>query len=577
MLFERHKLGEILIEMGCLAPAEVRLVLERQALLGKRFGEMAMADGLVGEEVLAQALARQFGLGYVDLKQSPPAAELAEVIAPELLARFECVPVRQTEHGFVVAVADPTRLRGLDDLEMLLDLRLDQVVAARSQIVRLIERGQGAQQMLQEVSEDFKLQLVKETDKGEEVLSIEKLTDDSSPIIRLIDSTLFDALNKRASDIHIETSQDGVLIKYRVDGVLFRATEPLDARFQGPIISRIKVMSELDIAERRIPQDGRFKVRLGGGKSIDFRVSIMPSIHGEDAVIRILDKESIAKDLHGLTLDVLGIDEQELVRFRRMIREPYGMVLVTGPTGSGKTTTLYGALTEIYNEQEKLITIEDPVEYQLKGVVQIPVNEKKGLTFARGLRSILRHDPDKIMVGEIRDPETAQIAVQSALTGHLVFTTVHANNVFDVLGRFLHMGIDPYNFVSCLNCVAAQRLVRKICVHCKRPVNYDARVLSESGLNAERYRDYVFYEGAGCRECNGQGYHGRTAIVELLDLDDDLREMILNKAAVSRLKEAARAAGTRFLRDAAVAKLLAGVTTIEEINRVTFVEQTFLP
>jgi type IV pilus assembly protein PilB len=535
-----------------------------------------MAEGLIDEKVLAQALAMQFGLEYLDLEQTPPDPELAEVIPPELMGRFECLPVRKTADGLAVAVADPTRLRSLDDLEMLLDQRLEHVVAAKGQIGRLIERGQGSQQVLQEVSEDFKLQLVKETDKGEEVLSIEKLTDDASPIIRLIDSTLFDALNKRASDIHIETSQEGVVIKYRVDGVLFRATEPLDARFQGPIISRIKVMSELDIAERRIPQDGRFKVRMAG-KSIDFRVSIMPSIHGEDAVIRILDKESIAKDLHGLTLDVLGIDEREKIRLRRMIREPYGMVLVTGPTGSGKTTTLYAALTEIFNEQEKLITIEDPVEYQLKGVVQIPVNEKKGLTFARGLRSILRHDPDKIMVGEIRDPETAQIAVQSALTGHLVFTTVHANNVFDVLGRFLHMGIDPYNFVSCLNCVAAQRLVRKICNHCKRPVNYSREVLDESGLDGARYENYTFYEGAGCRECNGQGYHGRTAIVELLDLTDDLREMILDKTPIGRLKEAARAAGTLFLRDAAVNKVLAGVSTLEEINRVTFVEKVSQP
>ncbi|MGK2945411.1 MAG: GspE/PulE family protein, partial [Desulfuromonadales bacterium] len=329
--------------------------------------------------------------------------------------------------------------------------------------------------------------------------------------------------------------------------------------------------SELDISERRIPQDGRFKVRMGS-KSIDFRVSIMPSIFGEDAVIRILDKESIAKDLHGLTLDVLGIEGHELARFRRMIREPYGMVLVTGPTGSGKTTTLYAALTEIYNEQEKIITIEDPVEYQLKGVVQIPVNEKKGLTFARGLRSILRHDPDKIMVGEIRDPETAQIAVQSALTGHLVFTTVHANNVFDVLGRFLHMGIDAYNFVSCLNCVAAQRLVRKICIHCKRPVTYERQAFEESGLDYDQLKGHAFYEGAGCRECNGQGYHGRTAIFELLDLNDDLRDLIISKASVSRLKEAARAAGTAFLRDSAVEKLLKGETTLDEINRVTFVE-----
>jgi len=575
MAFERKKLGEILVAMGSLAPAEMRLVLDRQPLLGRRFGEVAMAEGLLGEVALAQALAQQFGLEFLDLEQTPLPAELAEVISPEMMVRFECVAVRQDSRALTVAVADPTRLRALDDLEMLLDQRLEHVVAPKGQIAKLIERGQGSQQMLQGVSEDFKLQLVKETDKGEEVLSIEKLTEDASPIIRLIDSTLFDALNKRASDIHIETSQEGVIIKYRVDGVLFRATEPLDGRFQGPIISRIKVMSELDIAERRIPQDGRFKVRMGG-KSIDFRVSIMPSIHGEDAVIRILDKESIAKDLHGLTLDVLGIDEREKVRLRRMIREPYGMILVTGPTGSGKTTTLYAAMTEIFNEQEKLITIEDPVEYQLKGVVQIPVNEKKGLTFARGLRSILRHDPDKIMVGEIRDPETAQIAVQSALTGHLVFTTVHANNVFDVLGRFLHMGIDPYNFVSCLNCVAAQRLVRKICTYCKRPVVYSRDTLEESGLDGARYEHHPFFEGAGCRECNGQGYHGRTAIVELLDLSDDLREMILSKTPISRLKEAARAAGTLFLRDSAVNKVLAGVTTLEEINRVTFVEKVNL-
>ncbi|MEJ2700206.1 MAG: GspE/PulE family protein, partial [Desulfuromonadales bacterium] len=445
-------------------------------------------------------------------------------------------------------------------------------VAAKGKISRLIEKGEGSKRVLKEVSEDFKLQLVKETEKGEEVLSIEKLTADTSPIIRLIDSTLFDALTKRASDIHIETNLEGVIIKYRVDGVLFRATEPLDLRFQSPIISRIKVMSELDISERRIPQDGRFKVRMGG-KSIDFRVSIMPSSFGEDAVIRVLDKESIASDLKGLTLEVLGFTEREQVRFRRMIREPYGMVLVTGPTGSGKTTTLYAALSEINNEEEKIITIEDPVEYQVKGVVQIPVNEKKGLTFARGLRSILRHDPDKIMVGEIRDPETAQIAVQSALTGHLVFTTVHANNVFDVLGRFLHMGIDPYNFVSCLNCVAAQRLIRKICPHCKQEVRHDRETLEESGLSYEKYKDFHFFTGTGCKECHGMGYLGRSAIVELLDLNDEIRELIVNKSPISRLKAAARQAGTVFLRDAALEKVFNGITSLREINRVTFVEE----
>ncbi|MGW8312610.1 MAG: GspE/PulE family protein [Desulfuromonadales bacterium] len=572
MPFEHRKIGEILIEMGALGPAEVRLVLEQQIKSAQRFGETALANGLLTDDMLAQALAQQFGLEYVDLTLELPDPELTDSLPVELPIRYNFIPLQKTEEGLVVAISDPTNVAELDNLEMQLDAPLICRVAARSKIAKQLEQAQGSKHVLQEVSEDFKLQLVKETDKGEEVLSIEKLTDDSSPIIRLIDSTLYDALKKRASDIHIETNLGGVQIKYRVDGVLFRATEPLDGRFQGPIISRIKVMSDLDISERRIPQDGRFKVRMAG-KSIDFRVSIMPSIFGEDAVIRILDKESIAKDLHGLTLDVLGIEGRELVRLRRMIREPYGMVLVTGPTGSGKTTTLYAALTEIYNEQEKIITIEDPVEYQLKGVVQIPVNEKKGLTFARGLRSILRHDPDKIMVGEIRDPETAQIAVQSALTGHLVFTTVHANNVFDVLGRFLHMGIDAYNFVSCLNCVAAQRLVRKICVHCRRPVTYERQTIVESGLDYERYKDHVFYEGTGCRECNGQGYHGRTAILELLDLDDDLRDLIINKASVSRLKEAARQAGTVFLREAAVEKLHNGMTSLEEINRVTFVEQ----
>lgn len=575
MAFERRKIGEVLVEMGALAPAEVKLILEAQAEQRLRFGETAVAEGIVSEDLLAQALARQFGLAYADLSEFQPDPELLSVLPTEILVKQLCLPLSCEQNRWVFAVADPTNVSGLDDLEMRLDADVEFRVAAKKRILALLERDQHANQVLQEVSEDFKLQLVKETDKGEEVLSIEKLTDDSSPIIRLIDSTLYDALNKRASDIHIETGHDGVQIKYRVDGVLFRATERLDNRFQGPIISRIKVMSDLDISERRIPQDGRFKVRIGG-KSIDFRVSIMPSIHGEDAVIRILDKESIAQDLKGLTLDVLGIDEPELSAMRRMIHEPYGMVLVTGPTGSGKTTTLYAALSEIFNEQEKIVTIEDPVEYQLKGVVQIPVNEKKGLTFALGLRSVLRHDPDKIMVGEIRDPETARIAVQSALTGHLVFTTVHANNVFDVLGRFMHMGIDAFNFVSSLNCVLAQRLVRKICPECKTEIRYDQATLDEAGLDGAQLADRVFYRGEGCHACNGQGYHGRTAIVELLDLNDDLRELIISKAPVGQLKEAARAAGTRFLREAAVRKVLAGVTTLEEINRTTFVEKVRL-
>jgi type IV pilus assembly protein PilB len=487
------------------------------------------------------------------------------------MMKYEVVPLEQNDYSLVVAIADPARSAGLDRLEFQLGKNITIKVAAQSQVERFVERGAGSQRVLREASEDFKLQLIKETEKGDEVLSIDKLTSDTSPIIRLIDSTLFDALKKRASDIHIESASDGVVIKYRVDGVLFQATETIDGRFQSPIISRIKVMSELDISERRIPQDGRFKVRLGD-KSIDFRVSIMPTSFGEDAVIRILDKESIAADMKGLTFEALGFAEREMARMRSRIREPYGMILVTGPTGSGKTTTLYAALTEINTSEDKIITIEDPVEYQVKGVVQVPVNEKKGLTFARGLRSILRHDPDKIMVGEIRDPETAQIAVQSALTGHLVFTTVHANNVFDVLGRFLHMGIDAYNFVSCLNCVMAQRLVRVLCRACKHPVRYDSDYLKSFGLTERQCEDGTFFEAPGCKECSGLGFSGRSAIVELLEMSDEMREMIIARRPISALKKKAAENGTIFLRQAALEKVIRGETTFREIDRVTFAE-----
>lgn len=568
----RRKIGEVLVEMGLLTSAEVERILDQKSLLGGRFGDVAIREGFLNEDQIAQAIAYQFNLRYLNLDGFVVDSDLMASLPPGLPARFQFIPVRRLRDGLVVAVADPVNVKRCDDLELQLNLPLTLLVATQSRILKLIDKSSGSNRVLKEVSEDFKLHLVKESEQGDEVLSIEKMTADTSPIIRLIDSTLFDALNKRASDIHIESTLDGVIIKYRVDGVLFRATDPLDGRFQGPIISRIKVMSELDISERRIPQDGRFKVRLGG-KSIDFRVSIMPSIFGEDAVIRILDKESIAEDLKGLSLESLGISPREKDRLRRLIREPYGMVLVTGPTGSGKTTTLYAALSEINSEDEKVITIEDPVEYQLKGVVQIPVNEKKGLTFARGLRSILRHDPDKILVGEIRDAETAQIAVQSALTGHLVFTTVHANNTFDVLGRFLHMGIEPHNFVSCLNCVLAQRLVRKICTKCKKEVFYSDEQLRESGLLPELHRHHPFYEGAGCSACNGTGYHGRAAVVELLVLNDDLRELIINRAPATQLKKAARAAGTVFLRQSAIEKVVEGVSSLREINRVTFAEE----
>jgi len=471
----------------------------------------------------------------------------------------------------VVVVSDPRDQPMFDELSALLSTPLKVAVGARSAIQSMLKKSESSQRVLEDATEGFEIQLLKEDDGGEDSLTVERLTSDISPIIRLVDSVIFSALQRRASDIHIETQDDAVHVKYRIDGVLQPAMRSLQKQFHSSIISRIKVMAELDIAEKRVPQDGRFKLRVPG-KTIDFRVSIMPSVHGEDAVIRILDKESISEQFTELRLDILGFPELELRRFRKYITEPYGMVLVTGPTGSGKTTTLYAALSEIKSVEDKIVTIEDPVEYQLKGITQIPINEKKGLTFARGLRSILRHDPDKIMVGEIRDPETAQIAIQSALTGHLVFTTVHANNVVDVLGRFLNMGVEPYQFVSALNCVLAQRLVRLICAHCKRPATITEAALTESGLDPAMLANTRFFEGAGCLECGGTGYKGRTAICELLDLTDPIRDMILDRRPTSEIKKAAREEGMRFLRDSAVEQVLLGRTTLREINKVTFVE-----
>jgi type IV pilus assembly protein PilB len=518
----------------------------------------------------ARHLADRYLLEFIDMDTFRIDQELFRSIPAELMLRYGFVPYRRVGKALEIVVSDPTDLPMIDELGVLLATPIKVVVGPRSAIDSILKKSESSQRVLEDATESFQLQLLKEED-GEDSLTVERLTSDISPVIKLVDSTIYTAIQRRASDIHIETADDAVNVKYRIDGVLQPAMRPIAKQFHSSILSRIKVMAELDIAEKRVPQDGRFKLRMPG-KTIDFRVSIMPSVHGEDAVIRILDKESISEQFTELRLDILGFPEAELKRFRKYIAEPYGMVLVTGPTGSGKTTTLYAALSEIKSIEDKIITIEDPVEYQLKGITQIPINEKKGLTFARGLRSILRHDPDKIMVGEIRDNETAQIAINSALTGHLVFTTVHANNVLDVLGRFLNMGVEAYQFVSALNCVLAQRLVRNICTHCKRPATVTRLLLEESGLDPALEHSGVFFEGIGCIECGGTGYKGRTAICELLDLSDHIREMILEKRPTSEIKKAAREEGMRFLRESAVEQVMLGKTTLREINKVTFVE-----
>ena len=520
----------------------------------------------------ARQLAERYRYPFLDLTSVHIDSELFRSIPVDLMFRHNFVPIAERNGSLEIAISDPRRLPELDEIASLLGKKLRIAIATLRQINDLLDKTEQSQRVLEEVTEEFTLD-VSAAEDPDETLSIDKLTQASgiAPVIKLIDTTVFNALERRASDIHIETRNADVAIKYRIDGVLHYAMPPISKDWHETILSRIKVMSDLDIAERRVPQDGRFRVRYKG-RQIDFRVSIMPTVFGEDAVLRILDKQSMSEKFKKLSLDVVGFSAADQQRFGRYIREPYGMVLVTGPTGSGKTTTLYAALSEIQSDEDKIVTIEDPVEYQLHGITQIPINEKKGLTFARGLRSILRHDPDKIMVGEIRDPETAQIAIQSALTGHLVFTTVHANNVVDVLGRFLNMGVEAYNFVSALNCILAQRLVRLICPHCRVKQRYSHERLAASRLSIEEWEGFEFSEGEGCIECSGTGFRGRSAIHELLDMSDNIRDLILAKRPSSEIARAARAEGMQTLRESAVERVRGGLTTLREIDKVTFID-----
>jgi len=527
---------------------------------------------VLSDEEKTKKLAERYHVPYIDFTSQTLNRELVQSFPVDFLYRSNFIPFEENENVVKIAIADPSDISTLDAIESYLGKKVEIYAASKKAIHEALRKSETAQQVLRDATEGFIMQVVeKEGGKDEEVISVETLADKDGSIIKLVNSIIFTAVQKRASDVHVESKEENVIIKYRIDGVLSEAMDPIDKKFQSSIISRIKVMSDLDIAERRVPQDGRFRLKVKD-KTIDFRISIMPSIHGEDAVIRILDKEMITENISELRLDLLGFSDDVLNRFRRYITQPYGMVLVTGPTGSGKTTSLYAAVTEILAPEDKIITIEDPVEYQIGGITQIPVNEKKGLTFARGLRSILRHDPDKIMVGEIRDPETAQIAIQSALTGHLVFTTVHANNVFDVVGRFLHMKVDPYSFISALNCILAQRLVRVLCPRCKASLKYSPKQLLESGLKSQKYKDQLFYEAQGCSECYFTGYKGRTAIAELLELSDEIREMILTRRPLSEVKKRAKSEGMIFLREVGMEKVLKGLTSLKELNKVTFVE-----
>lgn len=569
----RPTLADVLVGQRMVTKSTVDQTLNRLGGVSADLGATLLGEGALSEEQLARALAIQFGLPFDPLLDFRVEPSFYERMSVKLMQRHPFVPIAEAQGRLRVAVPDPQDLLGLDELELLLGRELELIVSPKSAILTALERSEGSSQALRELEAEYRSVLVKEDERGEEILTLDHASEDQSPAVKLLDSILLSAMQRRASDIHVEAADRSTRVKFRVDGILVPAMEPLDIRLHAPLVSRLKVMSDLDIAERRVPQDGSFRMRLER-KTVDFRVSILPSVFGESVVIRILDREAISTGVSTLRLDRLGFNEEDLKRFRRAITKPYGMVLVTGPTGSGKTTTLYAAITEMNIKEDKLITIEDPVEYQFPGVVQIPVNEKKGLTFARGLRSILRHDPDKIMVGEIRDSETAQIAIQSALTGHLVLTTVHANNVFDVIGRFASMGIDAYNFLAALNCVLAQRLVRMSCQSCRVPVPLDKTLAEESGLDYEEYKDAHFYQGKGCQECHGTGYRGRKCITEFLDLTDEIKEMILSERPLSEIRYRAVTGGMITLRQSALRKVLDGGTTLREINRVTFSEES---
>ncbi|GAB6144234.1 GspE/PulE family protein [Desulfocicer niacini] len=569
-IVKRKMIGEIAVELGFLTAKQVDIVLSRKGITDRKVGKLFLDQGMLDDEQLAKIIAVQHGCRYFPFSQiNDP--EMLKLLAIEFMVSKKILPFRKKNRHLDVAVADPMDfLNAIDEMEMLLDYHISFVIVSGEKLQKFLQRLDTSQDVL-DISEEMRLPIVRESNNGEYELSAERVGFAESPIVKLVDSTILDAINKKASDIHMEGSSRGMLIRYRIDGMLHQVTEPIDIKNQNSVISRLKVMSELDISEKRVPQDGRFKLKVKG-RFVDFRISVLPTIFGEDAVIRILDQERMAPSSGNLSLDGMDLPASELLRLRRQIKAPYGMFLMTGPTGSGKTTTLYRALSEANSKDTKIITIEDPVEYQLPGIVQIPVNQKKGLTFSKGLRSILRHDPDKVLVGEIRDAETAQIALQSALTGHQVFTTVHANSSFEVINRFVHMGIEPYNLVSAVNCIVAQRLIRCLCI-CKQPQKISPEALVESGLNPDKHRHKTYYSAVGCELCNGTGYNGRKAIIEHVELDGDMREMIVKKVSTSTLARHALKKGVVFLRSAALNEVWQGETTLVEANRVTFIEQ----
>ncbi len=562
---KKLRFGEWAVRRGFLTEDQFKVALSKKKnLTDQMVGNICVLEGFITDEQKAEILAAQFSLEYVKIEKKI-GADLSEKIPLSFMKEYQVIPYEKNIDTLFFAVAEPLYSFFVEDrLELITGMNIVTAVASETVVKEILKQIE-----LKKTPDEMQPAIAVQGEQVEKILSFEKISSETSNIIRLIDSTILNGIDKRASDIHFETSETGIIIRYRIDGMLVLARDPVDIQLHSQIISRIKVMAELDISEKRIPQDGRFKLKAFG-RYIDFRISILPSIFGEDAVIRILDQQKLSEGTYEFSLSTLGLPSHDMDVINRMINVPYGMFLMTGPTGSGKTTTLYTALSEVNQNDIKIITIEDPVEYQLKGVVQIPVNEKKGLTFAKGLRSILRHDPDKILVGEIRDAETAQIALQSALTGHLVFTTVHANNSFEVINRFTHMGIAPYNLMAALNCIIAQRLIRTLCT-CKVEISIPQKTLEASAVNSDQFSEHIIYGKKGCAKCNGTGFMGRKAILEIVELNDTLKELFIKNASIAALKKATADSGTAFLREAAIREVLNGTTTLDEANRVTFI------
>jgi type IV pilus assembly protein PilB len=559
-----NRLGELLVREKLISLQQLRKAQEEQRNSGANLGYALAKLGYISDGEITHFLATQYRVPAVNLDEYEIDLDVLKLVSREVCDKHKIIPLSRSGSALVVAMADPTNLHAIDDIKFLTGFNVEPVVSSETGIVAAIDRSYSAGPSYDEVLSEFADEEVDFAIDADDInaLELEKAAE-GPPVVRVVNAILLNAIKKGASDIHVEPYEKKLRVRYRIDGVLLEEMAP-PFKMKNAIASRLKIMSSLDIAERRLPQDGRIKLKMGKGREMDFRVSVMPTLWGEKIVLRLLDKSNLQLDM-----TKLGFDPKPLGDFQWAINQPWGMVLVTGPTGSGKTTTLYSALSELNKIGSNISTAEDPVEYNLHGINQVQVHDEIGLNFAMSLRSFLRQDPDIIMVGEIRDFETAEIAVKAALTGHLVLSTLHTNDAPSTISRLLNMGVEPFLITASVNLVLAQRLARKVCVDCRVPFKVEPRVLLDFGFTEQQIATARLVKGAGCKTCSGSGYKGRVAIYEVMRFTDALKEMVLQGASTAELKAAAVRAGMLSLRMSGIEKVLAGVTTTEEVGRVT--------